>query len=117
MASINPSQLIAMFDKHAIKRGGDVYFEVSAVHSLITSCKDHGFAIIGIEGFKKRNGSIVPSLDLIADLSDYKSHDWQDYKEKVNQAAERFVRGIKESDVLLNFVIIDYPEWALGHKK
>jgi hypothetical protein len=101
------SQLFETFADRAVRFGSEFYFSKAPAIEFIEACDENDFAVIGIEGFRINETMIQPDMGLIADYSEHlRDGNWPEMRRLNNAAARRFLEDV-DSDVFLNFVIID----------
>jgi hypothetical protein len=88
------------------KSGGTPLYDIAASEKLLASCKKHGIAVLGIEGFVLMNRGRYPKMDYIADFSSLVDRD--DFMDASIHSAYKFLELAKdEKNILFEFVLTD----------
>lgn len=54
---------------NVVIRGSSCLIPFEHMETVLEACKIKGFTVLGIDGFWKRDGALVPEMDVIADFS------------------------------------------------
>jgi hypothetical protein len=86
---------------------GDVaLFSVSDGLVLMDYCEKSGIAVLGVEGFRLKEGSRVPDMDCIADFSELAAVSGAEFQERSIFAMKGFLSSMPEEDLFLEFVLV-----------
>lgn len=83
---------------------GTPLFDVSDGVKLVNYCRDNGIAILGVEGFKIKDGKRIPDMDCIVDFS--ASLDEQGFAMSSVEMSRIIIEGMRGSGVLMEFLLI-----------
>jgi len=99
--------LFEPFERAAIRRGNELYFDQKTALRFIDACDVHNFTVIGIEGFWISEQTTEPDPRFIADYSSrLTSVERSQTRSLNNEAARRFVEAAPAS-LRFNFVVSD----------
>jgi hypothetical protein len=94
--------------------GTEIYVEGEAARGIPAACENANVAIIGVDTFTITSGSTYPHLDGIMDFSPRVKRAWDDFRQRCNEAALKFMQEMrteKGRDTYFSFVIIDADEY------
>lgn len=81
-----------------VERSGSLrLIQSSDALAFLDECEAEGVRILGIEGFVRRQGALIPGMDVIADFSDAPGCSILE--------ARRFVAEVHASNLMLDFSI------------
>lgn len=81
-----------------VERSGSLWLIQSAdALAFLDQCEAEGLRILGIEGFARKQGALIPDMDAIADFSDALGCSILE--------ARRFVAEVHASGLMLDFYI------------
>lgn len=83
---------------------GTPLFDVADGVKLIGYCKSNGIAVLGMEGFKIKEGKRIPDMDCIVDFS--ASLNEMDFAMKSVEMSRLIVEGMIGSGVFWGFVLV-----------
>lgn len=88
----------------ALMWDGTPLFDVSDGVKLVDYCKNNCIAVLGIEGFKIKEGKRIPDMDCIVDFSASLSE--MDFAVKSVEMSRLIVEGMSGSKIFLEFVLV-----------
>lgn len=107
-----------IFEKYRSKSkrtdGGEVYVEGEAALGIPADCEAANIVIIGVETFTIIPGATYPHLDGILDYSPRVQRSWDDFRQRCNKAALKFMQDMlaeKGANTYFTFVIIDADDY------
>ena len=112
---LNDKHLFDMYkDQGLVVQGGEHYLSMALASKFLHDCHYKELAVLGVEGFVFKNGSLFPRLDLIADFSSLSAIHWHEYQDACNRAAENFLKSVNIDDesLVFNFVLLSQSEWS-----
>lgn len=96
------------FSNLGINQGGDLYLDQPHSLQFIETCRRNGLAVIGIEAFTNREGSLTPQMDRIADFSTLKAESWDQFCEKCYEASLSFLQKMNPiQNIVINFTVLE----------
>ena len=97
-------------DDFSISCGGELLVPIGKAENFLFSCLEGRLAVLGIESFHHREGSLVPDIDMIADFSDsfVPSETWDKILTITHQDTMSFIqKAVREKhDLVLTFVLV-----------
>jgi hypothetical protein len=111
---MNPDALLlAEFSERALIRGDEAFFDLKTAQAVVDYCKDHDFAISGMEGVTVEKDGLRPRLDCIADFSRNPGASWEETVTKWDEGARRVLEAWETScpDVHVSMTVIASEEW------
>lgn len=79
-------------------------FDISDGFKLVEYCECNNIAVLGIEGFKVKDGRRIPDMDCIVDFS--ASINDCCFARKTIEASRRIMNEINDRNTLLEFVLV-----------
>ena len=90
---------------------GELYFPSTALSDVIYLCQKFGKYIVGIEGFRRQGGSLIPATEAIADFSSLVGLGDEVISLESIKAAKVFLATCDTTDISVwTFVIFDEDE-------
>ena len=101
-----------MFASRSIRLGNETFYPLETVIELIRYCSDHGLAVLGLEGFSYRDGTVVARLDRTVDFADWRPAGNEDRREGNDQILDILREWTDENDLV--FVVFLEEEADAG---
>ncbi|MBJ9978332.1 hypothetical protein IAE35_23165 [Pseudomonas sp. S75] len=79
-------------------------FDVSDGLRLVDYCKRNGIAVLGVEGFKIKEGKRIPDMDCIVDFS--ASLNEMDFAVRSVEMSQLIIEGMIGNGIFLEFVLV-----------
>lgn len=81
-------------------------FSVSDGLVLMDYCERNGIAVLGVEGFRLKEGSRIPDMDCIADFSELAEISGPAFPVRSIAAMKGFLSSMPEEELFLEFVLV-----------
>lgn len=96
--------MAARFHLQVVVRGDLELVDVRAARRIVDACAQEGFPVLGIEGFRLREGATVPEMTAIADFSGMLEMSERDRAVQSAQAAHAFLDTVTDPELLFELV-------------
>ena len=81
-------------------------FSVSDSLLLMEYCVKNDIAVLGVEGFRVKDNSIIPDMNYIADLSELAALTGKSFPGKSVEAVKKFLDLVPMDGVFLEYVLV-----------
>ncbi len=112
---LSENEITNRFRQCGMTRGaGELYLELPIALDFLATCEENNLAVIGVEGFiyHEEKGSIEAKMDYIADYSDVKTPNWEQYRNLCNHLSKDFLGHLpSKAGLVVNLVVLSEEEW------
>ena len=95
------NELIKKYQQLSLRDGDELILSRENTLSLVSDCEKKNIGILGFDGVRVANDSIVPDMSAIADFSTMfeEESDWGTMVRKSIEASRKFVESISDKEI------------------
>lgn len=83
------------FQGDKFRKGAETFIAADDALDFIEYCREHGFAVVGVEGFRELAGKIQPQMDMISGFNfNDQEWSWEKTARRYNDSSDSMVSTI-----------------------